>query len=410
MSRTLSLVATLCAAQVAGMAGFAAFPALVPTFQAEWGLSNTEAGWISGIYYAGYLSGVPVLVSLTDRVDPRRIYLISMALTGLVTLGFALFAEGFWTALAFRALAGVGLAGTYMPGLKALSDLIEGPRQSRALAFYTASFGIGASLSYLLAGEVEAAGLGWQWAFGLASLGPLAAMLLVPTALGPRRPPAQAIPATHLLDFRPVLARPMAMAYILAYSAHNWELFCLRSWIVVFFVFAQSQQPDGAAGWLGPAALAAIVTLIGVPSSIIGNELAVRFGRRRMVIAIMTASALMACVIGFAATWPFAVVFALMLVYGVLVTADSASITTGAVANAAPGYRGATMALHACIGFMGAFLGPLAVGVVLDLSGGGGTAVSWGLAFICFGLGVAMGPMALLILGRRQPRKVSPHG
>ena len=98
MSRTLSLVATLCAAQVAGMAGFAAFPALVPTFQAEWGLSNTEAGWISGIYYAGYLSGVPVLVSLTDRVDPRRIYLISMGLTGLVTLGFALFAEGFWTA------------------------------------------------------------------------------------------------------------------------------------------------------------------------------------------------------------------------------------------------------------------------------------------------------------------------
>jgi MFS family permease len=194
----------------------------------------------------------------------------------------------------------------------------------------------------------------------------------------------------------------MAMAYILAYSAHNWELFCLRSWIVVFFAFAQSQQPDGAAGWLGPAALAAIVTLIGVPSSIIGNELAVRFGRRRMVIAIMTASALMACAIGFAATWPFAVVFALMLVYGMLVTADSAAITAGAVANAPPGYRGATMALHACIGFMGAFLGPLAVGVVLDLSGGGTTAVSWGLAFICFGLGVAMGPLALLILGRRQ--------
>ena len=404
MSRTLSLVATLCAAQVAGMTGFAAFPALVPTFQAEWGLSNTEAGWISGIYYAGYLSGVPVLVSLTDRVDPRRIYLISMALTGLVTLGFALFAEGFWTALAFRALAGVGLAGTYMPGLKALSDRIEGPRQSRALAFYTASFGIGASLSYLLAGEIEGR-LGWQWAFGLASLGPCAAMLLVPMALGPRRPPAHAIPTTHLLDFRPVLARPMAMAYILAYSAHNWELFCLRSWIVVFFVFAQSQQPDGGAGWLGPAALAAIVTLIGVPSSIIGNELAVRFGRRRMVIAIMTASALMACVTGFAATWPFAVLFALMLVYGVLVTADSASITAGAVANAPPGYRGATMALHACIGFMGAFLGPLAVGVVLDLSGGGATAVSWGLAFICFGLGVAMGPLALSILGRRHPRK-----
>jgi hypothetical protein len=31
------------------MLGIATFPALIPTFIGEWGLSNAEAGWISGI-------------------------------------------------------------------------------------------------------------------------------------------------------------------------------------------------------------------------------------------------------------------------------------------------------------------------------------------------------------------------
>ena len=401
MSRAVPLVVTLCVAEIFSMAGFAAFPALLPTFQAEWALTNTDAGWISGIYYAGYLSGVPVLVSLTDRVDPRRVYLFSITLTAVVTLGFALVAEGFWTALVLRALAGVGLAGTYMPGLKALSDQIGAKRLPRMLAFYTSSFGIGASLSYLLAGEIGA-WLDWQWAFGLASLGPLVAMAVVLAALPARPPAADAVPDTRLLDFRPVLTRPPAMAYILAYCAHNWELFGLRSWIVAFFAFSQAQQADGAAGWLAPAALAAIVNLIGVPSSILGAELAVRVGRRRMVIAVMIISGLLGSVVGFTAALPFVLVFTLTLVYSVFVNADSASITAGAVINAPPGYRGATMATHACIGFTGAFLGPLAVGVVLDLSGGGLSALSWGLAFLTFAAGVAMGPLALIILGRRD--------
>ena len=42
--------------------------------------------------------------------------------------------------------------------------------------------------------------------------------------------------AGFLLDFRPVLANRRAMAYVLAYFAHNWELFALRSWLVAFLV------------------------------------------------------------------------------------------------------------------------------------------------------------------------------
>ncbi|MED5360088.1 MAG: hypothetical protein VYD85_16980 [Pseudomonadota bacterium] len=48
-------------------------PALLPALIAEWSLSNTEAGWVTGIFYAGYAMAVSVLVTLTDRIDPKRI-------------------------------------------------------------------------------------------------------------------------------------------------------------------------------------------------------------------------------------------------------------------------------------------------------------------------------------------------
>src|SRR3546814_6254748 len=133
MSQTRVIV-VVCAAQLLAQIGAFAVPALLPTFIDTWSLSHTEAGWITGMYYGGYTLTVPVLVSLTDRIDPKRIYLAGVGLTTLAMLGYALFADGFWTAVAFRTLMGIGWAGSYMPGLKALSDQVEGPRQSRAVA------------------------------------------------------------------------------------------------------------------------------------------------------------------------------------------------------------------------------------------------------------------------------------
>ncbi len=152
------------------MIGFASFAALLPTFISEWRLTNAEAGWISGLYFAGYMGAVPVLVGITDRIDPRTIFAFSAALGALASVGFALFADGLWSAAILRALAGAGLAGTYMPGLKVLSDRTQGPKQSRAISFYTSSFSIGAGLSFILAGELGA-WHGWQWTFAAAGAG-----------------------------------------------------------------------------------------------------------------------------------------------------------------------------------------------------------------------------------------------
>jgi MFS family permease len=143
-------------AMVAGMSAFVTFPALLPTFQQEWALSNTQAGWISGIFFAGYVLAVPVLTSLTDRIDPRRVFLAAMALSALATAGFGLMASGAWSASFWRLLQGVGFAGTYMPGLfGTVLDLGGGAatQQGWLLAFiaFTVVASLGATVLLTLA-------------------------------------------------------------------------------------------------------------------------------------------------------------------------------------------------------------------------------------------------------------------
>ena len=209
-------------------------------------------------------------------------------------------------------------------------------------------------------------------------------------------------PPQALLDFRPVLRNRAAMGYILAYSAHCYELFGLRAWLVAFLAFAfafdQGVVSDGSI----PAVvtmLGTIILLLGLPASILGNEAATRFGRRRFLIGIMTGSAALACVVGFSAALPFWLAVVIVGLYGITVTADSASLTVGAVTNAAPGQRGATMAVHSFLGFTAAFVGSVAFGGILDLAGGGASLLAWGLAFAAQGAVVALGPVALMVLG-----------
>lgn len=398
-------VARLVLAEVLGMLSISSFAALLPTFTKLWGLSATEAGWISGLYYAGYVAAVPVLTALTDRIDPRRIYLVCTALGGIANLGFALTADGFWSAALWQVLSGIGLAGTYMPGLKALTDRIAGKQQSRALATYTGGFSLGISASFLMAGELGP-DYGWQWAFLAPALGSALAFGIASTVLRPLLSQKAARPATALLDFRPVLSNRATMGFVVAYGFHVWELFGVRAWVVAFLTFSMSLQPAGTLLW-NPTWVATVLSILGVLSSIGGNELALRFGRRRILAVLMGASALFACGIGFTAAWGYGLVSLLCILYYGFVMADSSTLTAGAVEAATPGYRGTTMAVHSSIGFIGAFLGPLVFGSVLDWAGGPTTVQGWGYSFITLGIAVACGPLALALL---KPRKASAAG
>ncbi|MEK9661773.1 MAG: MFS transporter, partial [Alphaproteobacteria bacterium] len=251
--RPLAVIVAMCAAHIASMTGFAAFPSLLPALQPLWALSNTEAGWINGIFFAGYVSAVPVMVSMTDRVDARSIYLLGLAISAAGLAGFALAAHGFWSALLWHAVAGIGVGSTYMTGLKVMTDRLAKPAPSRAVAVYAAMFSTGAALSFALNGAIGGR-FGWQAAFAVSAAGPVLAFVLALAMLRPRPPAAAERPQTALLDFRPVLKNRTALGYMLGYAGHSWELFALRGWLVAFLVYAGIGGPAGEGSGAGEAA------------------------------------------------------------------------------------------------------------------------------------------------------------
>ena len=397
----VKLTLLMCIAEALCMTGFATYTTLLPSLQKEWGLSNSEAGLISGIFYAGYVAATPILTSLTDRVDARRVYLLACGLSLAGAAGFTLFASGLWSALFFQFLIGAGLGGSYMPGLKILADQLEGPVQSRAVGFYTASFGIGSTFSILVCGWIGAAH-GWHAAFTYGAAGPVLAALLVNLVMprGRTRAAGEPHPAA-LLDFRPVLKNRRTLLYVIGYSAHNYELFGQRSWMVAFLVFTATLQPADAPMLIGAATLAATINMLGPVMSVSGNELAIRFGRTRVIFAFMGASGFLACVLGYTAALPWIMVFLIMCLHYGLMLGDSAALTSGAIASAPPDQRGATMAVYSFVGFSSAVFAPLIFGVVLDLAGGNRSVIAWGLAFASIGIFGALSPLARWLYLRR---------
>ena len=381
--RSFSIVLLVCFVEVLTMIGTFTYPAMLPEFIEIWSLTNTGAGWIAGIFLAGFAGSVPILMALTDRIDARRVHLFGSFVATVSLLLFAFTAEGFWSALIYRALAGVGLAATYMPGLKMLVDRYDGNKESRAVAFYTASFSLGTAASFFISGEIGAA-FGWETAYWVAALCAAAAFIVVFFVLKPVTPEE---PEEHvaLFDFRPVLRNRAALGFIIGYGIHNWELFALRSWLVAFLVFVLSQQ-SGQSWWPAPTVIATLSALVAVLASIGGNELAEKYDRRRMIAIYMMLSGGVGLVAGFLGGGPYWMVVLVMLVYAAFIQLDSAAYTAGVISVATEGRRGATLGLHSLVGFGGAAIGPLAVGLVLDLSGGAGSTTAWGLGFASVGL------------------------
>jgi predicted MFS family arabinose efflux permease len=395
------LVAVVCAAQVLVQIGAFFWPALLPGMMRRWGLSNSEAGWITASFYGAYMASVPVLVTLTDRVDPKRVYLFGVASTITGHLLFGLLAEGFWSALALRALTGVGWAGTYMTGLKLLADRVDAKMMSRATAGHAASIGISGALSFAC-GDFIADIAGWRAAFVTAAISAAVAWLLVAGIV-----PAQSkrvTPKTDgqgLYDFRPVLRNSSAMAYAIAYCIHTLEMSALRGWGVAFLGYVATTTGAPAASLLSPAVVATGLGLIGTFASVAGNEAAIRLGRKRLIVAAMLASILIGATIGFIGTMSYAVATVLLTLYGVVIWLDSSSLTAGTAGTAEPARRGATLAVHSMLGYAGGFVGPLLVGSVLDLSGGM-SQLGWGLSFLSVAVLMVLALITFSIIRPRE--------
>jgi MFS family permease len=382
-------------AQTCGMMGSAAFASTLTELARLWHLDSTHAGWISGAYFLGYTIAVPVLVALTDRFDPRKIYLGGCVVGACAGIAFSRFANGLWSASLLQAMAGIGVGATYMPGLRILTTRLGERTRLRAIPYYTTSFAVGTSLSYLVSGWV-AARYGWRSAFLATGFGPLIAALMVMLATWKTAPVQQARPTRHPLDFRPVLRNRQAMAYVFAYGGHMWEMFAFRAWLPTFLLFAwhyygRANPNIAVARW------SMLIVLIGVPASILGAESVDSASRNRNIRWFQFAS-IGLCLLGVAGLgFSLGLTLVALFAYNVAIAADSGALTAGAVASARADEQGVTLAVYSLIGFLGAGIGPLIAGRALDMSGGFQSVRAWYFGFAAMGVGSALAAASITV-------------
>lgn len=393
------LVLLMCTFLGLNLLGMHATATLLPFFIEKWSLTGTEAGWLNGIFGLTSTLAIPLL-TITDRIDARRIMLWGALANVAGFVGFALFADNYVSALIFRGIQGLGFAGTYMVGVKAISDRMAEKDRPKATSQYISSFPICASSSVVISAELADA-FGWQAAYILPAATALLAFLLALFLLRPVEP--EAGPKRSLFDMGPVVRNKPVLGFGFGAFMHAVELLGVRTWSVAFYVFAASQYADLDILWLIPAATTALI-LMGSPTSFAGGDAGAKWGYARVTALLMIASGVFSCFVGFAAAWPLWLLLALIFAHNLFVLADSGVVNAGAIAVAEAGSRGTLIMFMALANAAGGLVGPVLFGMVLDATGGPGSVTGWGWAFASIGFAVISGGAVVWLLGRSADR------
>ncbi len=357
------------------------YVAALPLIKDEWGLNNTQAGGIYSAYLTGYALSALLVMPLTDRVGPRRILAASASLSIAAHALFPLAAGGVTGALILRALAGVGLVGMYMPGLRIIAERFAGSRRGAAVGLYVTAQYAANSGSLAVTGLLMAY-LEWRDAYLVMSLAAAAglpmALLLLRGHGGSAQPGI-----SGRLDLA-VFKNAAAVYLILGYALHALQLFAARVWLPAFLVGALIVKGVSASdAAVDGAAIGGLALMTGAIGPLIGGAVSDRWGRAASASAIFALSGCCAWVIGWTVGLPMPAIVTISAIYGWAIAADSAVYSTGIVEVSPPSALGSTMAVQASVGLLGGVAGPIMFGGILDLAPAG---VEWPAAFSSLGV------------------------
>ena len=153
MGRVGWLVA-MCVMLLTALLPFSSYVAALPLIQSEWGIGNTSAGVIFSAYLAGYALSALLVLPLTDRLPTRWVFLASALVTVVGNLLFPIAAFEPVVATALRFLAGIGLVGIYMPGLRIISQEFPDSGRGAAMGLYVTAFYTANAASLLATGAL----------------------------------------------------------------------------------------------------------------------------------------------------------------------------------------------------------------------------------------------------------------
>jgi MFS family permease len=395
-------IASLCLARAGFALIFVAYSASLGLLKQDWGLSSAQAGLIQSAWHAGYLVSLFAIGFLADRYGAKRTYLATSIAACTSGLAFALFADGFASALLLHGLAGLCSGGSYTPGMTLVAERFPALRRGRVMGYYLAAASLGYALSLWLS-SVLIVTAGWRTALLACALGPVAASLLSAWVLRDTRNVVH--PAGHANPLRAlgeVWRNKPAMLAVWAYTFHSWELLGMWAWLPTYLGVVFARGGAGGSGLAGLGiAFAALTYLLSMAGSIGGGMLSDRLGRTAVILLMSLASLVCSFTFGWLIAAPAWFVVAVAIVYNLTAIGDS-SIYSTALTELVPGHcLGAAWALRSVLGFGFGAISSWVFGLVLDLGQGAGglsADAAWGWAWTALGLGAILGPIATLRL------------
>ena len=339
--------------------------ALLEPVRKEFGLSDTQLGWLGTLPIVLYaLMGVP-LGRLADSGSRKRLLAAGVTVWAALT-AFGGVARAYWMLMLSRLGVYVGEAACAPTGTSWIGDLFPADRRSWALAVFMLGVPLGAALSHIIGGPV-AQHWGWRAALITAAL---PAVLLIPALLGLHEPERGASDKHRTVTASPwSLLRIPTMWWIIASGALvNFNLYALATFFPAFLT-RYHHLSIGAAGFWAGIGYGVCGVLGGIAAGIVGDRIIRKRQNGRMLAA--AAAALLAAPFSLAGILqdPGAAAPAIILImtaYGLL------NMYYGTVYAAiqdlvAPALRGTAMSVYFLAMYLcGASFGPLITGRLSD--------------------------------------------
>lgn len=390
------MLAIVSTAQFLGMTLWFSATAVTPRLITDFNIAPDHAAWLTMAVQAGFVFGTlfSALANLADVLNARWLMFIG-SIAGALANAAVLIAPGGVAVIGLRFLTGASLALVYPPGMKIAAGWFREGR-GLALGFLIGALTLGKAFPHLLTAVFDE---GWRQPMLVVSALALAGgtLVLLTVRDGPH------VAATAPFDpqaIRKVLSSRGARLATLGYLGHMWELYAMWTWVAVFAAasFAASGMRDAAAA----GSIAAFVAIgSGAVGCVLAGYVADRLGKARVAMWSMIASATCASLTLAVFGGSPALLYALIVVWGFSVVADSAQFSALVSEHAPREHVGTALTLQTCVGFL---LTMITIEALPRLA----AATSWQWASLLLVPGPLLGALAMFQLESDHPPDADP--